>query len=954
MFRWLSKKEIVSILSIFLLIGIFFVVKPAEAGAIGNAVAKVIGWIVYALVYVIGLLLMLVMWVLIKVAQFNDFINAEPVVMGWGIVRDLCNMFFILILLIIAFATILQIEQYSFKKMLPKLIIMAVLINFSKTICGIIIDFAQVIMLTFVNGFKDIGAGNLTNMLGIDKLMSLSPGPTDSGGDVSLWSVVGSYMLALLYATISLIVVIIMLSVLVMRMIMMWVYIVLSPLAYLLAAVPGGQKYSGQWWDEFSKNVIIGPVLAFFIWLSFASLGGVEEPSVVANIKSINESQQSGAEGQLSTTTGPAAGITQAGSPDHMIKFIISIAMLLGGLMISQQIGGQAGAIAGKGMQKMQKMGASAAKSLGTGLKRATGVERVQMAYKSYKDMKSSERTQRAREDAMRANEAIGKAKKTVAKPFNYLEDRVSTRIASLRGGKKLKAAEEEMSNIKQTRDDEIKKNDNEVKLKQDAIKNIDEGKFTPEMAEAELRDLQEREAQGQILTNAETARMATLETAISNPEGAIAQDVADDYIASGQAPALRDQILAEINDLKGKKAEIEIEAKVNIDAKQEEIDKLVKKQDKVKKWVSRGMAASLGVAGAGLALTGIGTPAAFGMVTASAGAVTGLIAKKNLKNAGRDNLRRAANYNSQKIDTKKTELKNANKEKLLETINNSSDHHERAAATMIAMERGNVFADSSEAGRHRDDLAHKFRKDDRVQTMLDNSAAKYYPEHSRPMVDLKSDNPIKVDDASKEISSNLNHGLTKISDLSSEAINEIIEEIVATMKDKTFQTQFDSASDENKSAVKSALNREIFSAGKRFEAATDPGEKTEHSEHLYKARKKLAYADSYNIDSFGPSSDLTKDSHKVSKEHKVKYMAEIKADELNKALVNPANNASLFKEIANRIQQETTLNNASTDDEVAEELHKFFKSAGLKSGSSGSKAIIKLVRKNVPTINTP
>ncbi|PIP34883.1 hypothetical protein COX21_00500, partial [Candidatus Falkowbacteria bacterium CG23_combo_of_CG06-09_8_20_14_all_41_10] len=152
----LSKNQSIFLLVFILVLGSFILANPVQASWFGDAVAQLIGWIVYAFVYVIGLLIMLVMWVLIKLAQYNDFINATPVQFGWTIVRDVCNMFFILILLIIAFATILRVERYSFKTLLPKLILMAVLINFSKLICGVFIDFAQVIMLTFVNGFKDI------------------------------------------------------------------------------------------------------------------------------------------------------------------------------------------------------------------------------------------------------------------------------------------------------------------------------------------------------------------------------------------------------------------------------------------------------------------------------------------------------------------------------------------------------------------------------------------------------------------------------------------------------------------------------------------------------------------------------------------------------------------------------------------------------------------------------
>ena len=45
-----------------------------------------------------------------------------------------------------------------------------------------------------------------------------------------------------------------------------------------------------------------------------------------------------------------------------MIKFIISVGMLLGGLMLAQEMGGKVGAIAGKGMAKLQTMGAGSLK----------------------------------------------------------------------------------------------------------------------------------------------------------------------------------------------------------------------------------------------------------------------------------------------------------------------------------------------------------------------------------------------------------------------------------------------------------------------------------------------------------------------------------------------------------------------------------------------------------------
>ncbi|MDO9399414.1 MAG: hypothetical protein Q7T79_01885 [bacterium] len=337
--NFFSKKYFFLGLILLLIVsGTFFIGHYVFAGPddIGVGIAKILGSLIAVIINGIGLILIALINILILVCSYNGFIDSSAVSNGWKIVRDLCNMFFILILLIIAFATILRQENYSVKKLLPKLLLMAILINFSKTICGLIIDCAQVIMLTFVNGFKEVGRGNLADMLGLKDIYNISA----DAKDVNTLTVLGSYILALIYVLISSVVIATMLAVLVMRMVMLWIYIVLSPLAYLLAAFPAGQSYSQQWWKDFTSNVIVGPVLAFFIWLSFVSASSTA--GLMANINK-------GSNVTLAT------GITEAGSTDNLIKFIISIGMLIGGLMIAQQVGGAAGKVAGKGMAAIQK-----------------------------------------------------------------------------------------------------------------------------------------------------------------------------------------------------------------------------------------------------------------------------------------------------------------------------------------------------------------------------------------------------------------------------------------------------------------------------------------------------------------------------------------------------------------------------------------------------------------------
>jgi len=351
------------IFSIILLLGIFLLGNNVYAG-FSDAMGRFVGGIIGLLISALGIILILAIKGLMLIAGYQHFIDSQAVVLGWVIIRDVCNMFFIVILMIIAFGTILNIPDYNYKKWLPKLVLMAILINFSKTICGILIDISQVAMLTFVNAFKDVGGANMTDILGISDIVTMAK----NSDDVGFWTIVGAYFLGLIYMFIALIVIVTMMMMLVMRLVMIWIYVVLSPLAYLLSAFPGGAKYASQWWGEFIKNLIVGPVIAFFIWLSFAALqtgntqntadmddlyNATADTSVVVSTSGMNS-------GMATSSVNTAQAGTKASTPGALIKFVIAIGMLIGGLQIAQSIGGNAGSLAGKGMSRVSKLGSAA------------------------------------------------------------------------------------------------------------------------------------------------------------------------------------------------------------------------------------------------------------------------------------------------------------------------------------------------------------------------------------------------------------------------------------------------------------------------------------------------------------------------------------------------------------------------------------------------------------------
>ena len=141
-------------------------------GGLKSVVDDLLANIIYGLfIWPLSQVLKLELLLLPIVAEYNNFTQEAGVSAGWEALRDLSNMFFILILLVIALATILKIQSYGYRQLLKKLLIVAVLINFSKTIVGIAIDFSQVIMLTFVSVIKNIAAGNVMTALGLQNIL---------------------------------------------------------------------------------------------------------------------------------------------------------------------------------------------------------------------------------------------------------------------------------------------------------------------------------------------------------------------------------------------------------------------------------------------------------------------------------------------------------------------------------------------------------------------------------------------------------------------------------------------------------------------------------------------------------------------------------------------------------------------------------------------------------------
>lgn len=357
----ICQRRILAILAVAA-IGTLALFSPAHAMGF---VATVLSDIAMVIIELVGKIFIVLIEILLAIVQYNDFINAPAVVKAWVLVRDVANMAFLIIFIAIAFATIMGVEKYEYKQLLPKLLIMAVVINFSRTICGIIIDAAQVVMMTFVNGFKDVAAGNLIRGFGVADMVSLRDFNEGEAG-VSDNSIAAASILAVAMLIIAAVTVGIMVIMFLIRVIFLWILIVLSPLAFMLSAAPGMSGKFNDWWGKFTRYVVVGPLLAFFLWLAFSIMSSVDPGQNLATQNNINfdckHNLVSGEEECDSTASRTSGAITAISRSDNLLSFFIAIALLLLALSTANSIGVAGGNLAGTAMAKIQSGGIKLAK----------------------------------------------------------------------------------------------------------------------------------------------------------------------------------------------------------------------------------------------------------------------------------------------------------------------------------------------------------------------------------------------------------------------------------------------------------------------------------------------------------------------------------------------------------------------------------------------------------------
>ncbi len=199
---------------------------------------------------------------------------------AWGIFRDFANIIFIILTLFVIFSQLtgVGIDNYGIKKILPKLIIAAVLINLSYVICLICVDLSNIVG----NGIQDLLNGiNTTSSVSLMG-KNIDTGTTDVNGaaDVGIVAVsvtavaIGIYaiysnpalLLTLFIAVLGVFIAVLFIFILLAgRKAAIVLLTVVSPIAFILYMLPNTKKIYDKWFNLWKAMLLVYPICGLLI-----------------------------------------------------------------------------------------------------------------------------------------------------------------------------------------------------------------------------------------------------------------------------------------------------------------------------------------------------------------------------------------------------------------------------------------------------------------------------------------------------------------------------------------------------------------------------------------------------------------------------------------------------------------------------------------------------------------
>lgn len=209
-----------------------------------------------------------------------DAFNMEsPVFIAWRNFQSFANIVFVIVLLLVVLSQVTGygIDNYGIKRMLPKIIIGAILVNLSFIICQLAVDLSNVIGVSVNNLFETMAStvaetANSTAPVAFGSVDGAGEGTTTGAIIATTFGVGGimaatattwvpAMLIAVIPAIISMIVSILFVFVILgARRAAAVILVVLSPLAFVCYMLPNTKRIFDRWVSIFKAVLLVYPV----------------------------------------------------------------------------------------------------------------------------------------------------------------------------------------------------------------------------------------------------------------------------------------------------------------------------------------------------------------------------------------------------------------------------------------------------------------------------------------------------------------------------------------------------------------------------------------------------------------------------------------------------------------------------------------------------------------------
>lgn len=204
----------------------------------------------------------------------SQFLNIKPAIFGkgsdaagaeqaWNFFRDIANVIFVLLFLWVIFSQVssIGISNYGIKKVLPKLIVGAVLVNLSFYICQLAVDLSNILGFTLKEALE--GA-----MSGVGGSSSNSAIVSGLGAAVAgILVLTGTVLFAALAVSIPtllslMLVLLVVLVILIVRQAAIVLLISIAPLAFAAWLLPNTESLFKKWVSMFRGLLMVFPIIS--------------------------------------------------------------------------------------------------------------------------------------------------------------------------------------------------------------------------------------------------------------------------------------------------------------------------------------------------------------------------------------------------------------------------------------------------------------------------------------------------------------------------------------------------------------------------------------------------------------------------------------------------------------------------------------------------------------------